>query len=180
MTIADSYNIWAHTYDSNLNKTRDLELVVGKSVLKDRQFDNIIELGCGTGKNTKWLVNKCNSLIGVDFSTEMLAKAKLKIKSEKIKFLQADILKTWTFTNNSTDLITASLVLEHIQNIDIIFSEVNKSLLLNGLFYICELHPFKQYVGSKARFELNGKTQKLETYIHHISEYLKKKKKKSF
>ena len=172
MKINESYNAWAVTYDSNNNKTRDLELVVGKSIIENKHYANILELGCGTGKNSEWLIDKCDSLLGIDFSTEMLAIAKTKIISDKVSFQQADLLKEWQFVNGSTDLITASLVLEHIQNLDFIFSEANKVLSANGLFYVCELHPFKQYSGSKARFEINGKTVKLETYVHHISDYL--------
>ncbi len=172
MTIDEAYNVWAGSYDSNENKTRDLELAVGKLILGNRKFSKIIELGCGTGKNTEWLIEKCDSLLGVDFSSEMLAKAKWKITSNKVEFMQADLLKEWEFAINSANLITSSLLLEHIQNLDFIFSEANKSLAANGLFYVCELHPFKQYAGGKASFEINDEIVKLETYIHHISDYL--------
>lgn len=180
MKVDEAYNVWAISYDSNDNKTRDLDLTVGKSVLEDRYFSKIIELGCGTGKNSEWLIDKCDSLLGVDFSSEMLSKAKSKINSNKVKFIEADLLKKWEFVNKSVDLITASLVLEHIQNLDFIFSEANKSLASDGLFYICELHPFKQYSGSKARFELDDETVKLETYVHHISDYLEPAVKNNF
>ena len=180
MKIDEAYNVWSYTYDTNENKTRDLELVAGKSILGDKSFSKIIELGCGTGKNTEWLIDKCDSLLGIDFASKMLAKARLKITSNKVEFKQADLLKEWEFANNSADLITASLVLEHINNLDFLFSEANKSLKDKGLFYICELHPFKQYSGSKARFELDGEVLKLETYIHHISEYLESAKINNF
>ena len=40
-----------------------------------------------------------------------------------------------------------------IEKIDFVFGQARKVLRANGLFYIGELHPFKQYQGSKARFE---------------------------
>ena len=40
------------------------------------------------------------------------------------------------------------------------------------MFFISELHPFKQYLGSKAQYETENGTKKLEVYIHHISEYM--------
>lgn len=172
MKIVEAYNYWSDIYDTNENKTRDLELIVGKTILANTHFANIIELGCGTGKNTEWLVDKCDCLTGVDFSSEMLAKAKSKITSNKIEFIEADILKPWTFADKSADLVTFSLVLEHIEKLDFMFSEAHNSLNENGLLYICELHPFKQYIGGKARFELNNEIVKLETYVHHISDYL--------
>ncbi|MCF6270200.1 MAG: class I SAM-dependent methyltransferase [Melioribacteraceae bacterium] len=180
MKIDEAYNLWADTYDTNDNVTRDLELAISKSILAGKSFSKIIELGCGTGKNTEWLIDKCDSLLGVDFSSEMLRKAKRKIKSDKVKFLQADLTKEWTFNNTSADLVTSSLILEHINNLDFIFAEAHKSLSVNGQFYICELHPFKQYAGSKARFELNNEIVKLETFVHHISDYLQSAAKNNF
>jgi hypothetical protein len=40
-----------------------------------------------------------------------------------------------------------------------------------GFLYIGELHPFKQYQGSKARFETNDGIQVVECYNHHISDF---------
>jgi ubiquinone/menaquinone biosynthesis C-methylase UbiE len=180
MKVNEAYNLWAESYDTVKNKTRDLELTVGQSILKNNKYSKIIELGCGTGKNTEWLSEKCDSIIGVDFSSEMLAIAKSKINSKNIQFLKADILQEWNFDRVSADLITSSLVLEHIKDLDFIFSQANKTLKQNGLFYLCELHPFKQYIGSKARFELNDNIIELETYIHHISDYLQSAIKNNF
>ncbi len=115
MQTQDAYNNWAETYDSVENKTRDLEANAIRSVLKDTQANRILEIGCGTGKNTAWLVKKCDQLIAVDFSKEMLQVAQQKIKNNKIIFAEADITKPWTF--GSADLITCSLVLEHIEDL---------------------------------------------------------------
>ncbi|WP_244915934.1 methyltransferase domain-containing protein [Maribacter polysiphoniae] len=38
-----------------------------------------MELGCGTGKNTVWLLKKAQQIIGLDFPQEMLNIAKEKI-----------------------------------------------------------------------------------------------------
>lgn len=52
MNIKNAYNNWAPQYDTNKNKTRDLDARVTYQVLKNYKFADIIELGCGTGKNT--------------------------------------------------------------------------------------------------------------------------------
>ena len=78
----------------------------------------------------------------------------------------------WEFSENQFDLITCSLALEHIENIDFVFAQADKVLRAGGLFYISELHPFKQYQGSKARFETGGGAVfELECFIHHVSEF---------
>ncbi|MBJ2172677.1 class I SAM-dependent methyltransferase [Aureibaculum sp. A20] len=172
MSIEKSYNSWANQYDTNKNRTRDLDQTSTIETLSKYKFEYVLELGCGTGKNTNWLLKKAKQIIGLDFSQEMLAKAKEKIISEKVIFKKADLTKIWEIENNCVDLITSSLTLEHIKDLDHVFSEANKKLKKNGLFFISELHPFKQYSGSKARYETESGTQELEVYIHHISEYI--------
>jgi ubiquinone/menaquinone biosynthesis C-methylase UbiE len=79
MSIKDAYNIWSEQYDSNKNFTRDLEGDALRSILGNFRFDTCLEMGCGTGKNTNWLLSKANNVVAVDFSEAMLAKAKEKI-----------------------------------------------------------------------------------------------------
>jgi predicted TPR repeat methyltransferase len=172
MNIQEAYNIWATQYDTNKNKTRDLDQKVTKQILSNYTFSNVIELGCGTGKNTDFLLTKAQSITGIDFSEEMLNKAKAKFKHKHVIFQQSDLTANWNLPNASTDLVTCNLVLEHIENLSIVFRQAHEKLTRNGIFFISELHPFKQYTGSKARFETDNGTQELETYVHHISDFL--------
>ncbi|MEO6000851.1 MAG: class I SAM-dependent methyltransferase [Chitinophagaceae bacterium] len=169
MLTIDAYNNWAKTYDTDNNKTRDLEAKAIRTVLGEIIVDNIIEIGCGTGKNTQWLASKCRQLTAVDFSREMLELAKEKIKETNVQFKQADIAVAWNIKEAS--LITCSLVLEHIKNISLVFEQAAMHLHQDGLLYICELHPYKQLQGSRARFEQDGNLMHLEYFIHHISDF---------
>lgn len=169
MQTQDAYNHWAQTYDTVDNPTRDLEAIAIRTVLAPLKVDHTVEIGCGTGKNTKWLQERCRKLTAVDFSEEMMQIAKEKIKADKVQFLQADITKPWNI--KKANLITCSLVLEHIENLDFIFQQAALVLDTSGQFYLCELHPYKQLQGSRARFEKEGKLQHLEYFIHHISDY---------
>ena len=177
MNTKQAYNIWSKQYDTNINKTRDLEAIVLRKVLENIHFNSCLEIGCGTGKNTEWLISKAKQITAVDLSEEMLAKAKEKISSEIVQFIQADITFDWTFSKKQYDLVTFSLVLEHIQNLDHVFQEVSKSLAKEGLVYIGELHPFKQYEGSKARFETEDGIQVVECFNHNISDFIDSAKK---
>jgi 2-polyprenyl-3-methyl-5-hydroxy-6-metoxy-1,4-benzoquinol methylase len=169
METRAAYNIWAQQYDTNENKTRDLEAKALREVLAEIPFSNCLEIGCGTGKNTQWLITKAR-VTGVDLSEEMLQKAKQKIMSDKVEFIQADITKEWTF-GNDYDLVTFSLVLEHIEDLQVIFQQVAKALKLRGHVYVGELHPFKQYSGSKARFETEEGVQVVNCFTHHVSDF---------
>jgi ubiquinone/menaquinone biosynthesis C-methylase UbiE len=170
MSIRKAYNNWASQYDSNDNKTRDLEAIALRETLAPVVFEKCLEIGCGTGKNSVWLVEKAKQLTAVDLSEEMLAKAKAKINSDKAQFIQADITAEWTFGNNY-DLVSFSLVLEHIEDLDAIFQKTAAALKPGGHVYIGELHPFKQYAGSKARFETEEGVQVVDCFNHHISDF---------
>lgn len=165
------YNQWSGTYDDVENKTRDLEKRAGQTMLATSHFTSVLELGCGTGKNTAWLSKKAVQLLSVDLSEDMMAKAKEKVISPNVRFQQADITLPWDFVAESPDLITCSLILEHIENLGFIFEQAAKVLSPGGHFYTCELHPYKQYSGSKARFETSEGVQVLDCFVHHTSDY---------
>ena len=169
MNTQEAYNRWAESYDSVVNKTRDLEELAAKSLLANADFSRVLEIGCGTGKNTLWIALKAGALLAIDFSEEMMNVAREKIKTSNVQFRHADITKHWDF--GTVTLITCSLVLEHIENIDFIFQEAAKTLDRGGYFYLCELHPYKQLQASRAKFEQEGKLIQLEYFIHHISDY---------
>ncbi len=172
MQTQDAYNTWAKTYDEVLNKTRDVEAHALKLILSKIIFTNCLEIGCGTGKNTAWFIETGKQITAVDLSEEMLAKAKEKITSDNVEFIQADITNGWGFASKKYDVVSFSLVLEHILNINHIFKEASKVLNAAGKIYIGELHPFKQYAGSKARFETENGTQVVECFTHHISDFI--------
>jgi 2-polyprenyl-3-methyl-5-hydroxy-6-metoxy-1,4-benzoquinol methylase len=180
MDTKQAYNVWASQYDTNENKTRDLEQQALRENLSPLSFDNILEIGCGTGKHTAWLITRAKMLTAVDFSDEMLAKAREKITSQHVNFRQADINNDWTFGHGLYDLITFSLVLEHIANLDHVFAQAAASLKTGGHVYIGELHPFKQYSGSKARFDTENGLQVVECFTHNISEFVHAAKKYGF
>ncbi|MBS1915458.1 MAG: class I SAM-dependent methyltransferase [Bacteroidetes bacterium] len=181
MKVKEAYNSWAKQYDTNENKTRDMEAVSLRETLKNIVIDSCLEIGCGTGKNTEWLITKAKTIVAVDLSDEMLANAKSKIQSGNVRFFQADITNDWDFVNNKEfDLITFSLVLEHIEDLDKIFEKVKNVSAVNGYVYIGELHPFKQYNGTKARFETEEGLQIVTCFNHNISDFTNAAKKHGF
>jgi ubiquinone/menaquinone biosynthesis C-methylase UbiE len=177
MKPEQAYNSWASQYDTDENKTRDLEAKALREVFSIISFNTVLEIGCGTGKNNEWLLQKAEQITAVDLSGEMLSKAKEKIQSDKVEFIKADINSDWDFTQKTFDLVSFSLVLEHIENLDHIFKEVYKKLNDQGYVYIGELHPFKQYTGSKARFQTEEGLQIIQCYNHHISDFIQSAKK---
>ena len=174
------YNAWAYQYDDNVNKTRDLDEAVTKKSLSNLDFFKVLELGCGSGKNTEWLITKADKLVGLDFSKNMLAVARKKIPSKKVTFINADLNENWPVNNNSFDLAVINLTLEHIKTLDHIFDLLAMKLVQGGKCFVCELHPKKQLAGSKAQFEENGIDIVLDVFQHSEKDYIQSAERAGF
>lgn len=172
MDIGKAYNNWSAQYDSNENKTRDLEGLALKKLLSGKTYKHCLEVGCGTGKNTEWLLTICDQITAIDLSQGMLEIARNKIKSANVNFSEVDITKDWSFANASYDLVTFSLMLEHIEDLHAVFEKLANVTATGSHVYIGELHPFKQYAGSKARFETETGTEVLTCFNHHVTDFI--------
>jgi ubiquinone/menaquinone biosynthesis C-methylase UbiE len=172
MDITQAYNSWSAQYDTNENKTRDLEALSLKKIVQGKNFKHCLEVGCGTGKNTEWLLTICEQITAIDLSAGMLEIAKNKIQSDKVNFIEGDITKDWTFAKGTYDLVTFSLMLEHIEDLDAVFQKLVKVSQVGTNVYIGELHPFKQYAGSKARFETESGTHVVTCFNHHVTDFI--------
>ncbi len=172
MSIQSAYDTWSSTYDHDRNLTRDLDQLTMRKVFVDARYKNILELGCGTGKNTVLLAEISDTVHALDFSEAMIEQARQKVSSSKVQFSVADLTQVWPIKSASHDLIVCNLVLEHVENLCFVFSEALRSLKKGGQFYISELHPFRQYQGGKAHFQRGEKIIDVPAYVHHVSEFL--------
>lgn len=172
MNIQQAYDEWSGIYDTNENLTRDLDEKTTRLRLTGKRFPSILEIGCGTGKNTAFLAEIADQVLAFDFSQGMIEKARVKVKVKNVRFVMADITQRWQCADAAFDLITCNLVLEHIRDLNPIFAEAARTLKPGGQFLVNELHPFKQYGGAKARFERGAEQVELEVFIHHISEFI--------
>jgi len=170
--IINNYDDWAPNYDNNINPTRDLDKLATKKSLINLNFSNVLELGCGTGKNTEWLITKADKLVGLDFSEGMLNLARRKISYENVTFINTNLNEKWPVDDNAFDLSTVNLTLEHIENLDHIFNSVIMKLTKAGKCFVCELHPKKQLAESKARFETKGTEVVLDVFQHLELDYI--------
>lgn len=173
MNIQEAYDQWSVQYDGNANRTRDLEAQALRRTLSEMRPARVLGIGCGTGKNTGWLAERCVDLTAVDLSAGMLDVARAKVTAPHVSFHQADILGPWEFAKGPYDLVTFSLMLEHVQDLGPTFAQAADVLRPGGLVYVGELHPFKQYSGTKARFETDTGTQEVTCFEHHISDFVK-------
>lgn len=91
----------------------------------------VIDLGCGTGLSTVIWSNKCNNVIGIEPSEDMLSIAKSKT-ADNISFTKAYSDNT-TLPDNSTDIVICSQSFHWMNPTDTL-KEVNRILKPNGVF----------------------------------------------
>lgn len=180
MNIQVAYTNWSATYDSDRNLTRDLDQIITQKILGHLRRRAILEIGCGTGKNTGWLATIGDRVLAFDFSTGMIERAKEKHASSHIQFAVANLMEPWLCPDRSVDLITCNLVLEHIPDLTFIFAQAARVLVGGGQFFISELHPFRQYQGTQANFQCADQKIEIPAFVHHVSDFFNAAKQNGF
>lgn len=133
----------------------------------------MVEIGCGTGKNTVWLASRAAHVVALDFSAKMIALAKGRVQSDRVRFIEHDVRQPWPVPEQPADLITCNLVLEHIEDICPVFAHARQALRPGGTFFIAEFHPFRQLLGRQARFrDASAEVIKVLAFLHDTSAFV--------
>jgi ubiquinone/menaquinone biosynthesis C-methylase UbiE len=172
--VARMYDRWAARYDTDRNATRDLDAtVLRRSSLRVRGRD-VLELGAGTGKNTRWLAGEARHLVAMDFSTGMLDEARRNVRAANAIFLEHDVRTAWPLAAGSADVVVANLILEHVRDLPPVMAECARVLRPGGQLYLCELHPYRQLLGGQAYFTdpRTRETVHVPAFRHSVSEYV--------
>lgn len=169
-----AYDRWASRYDGDVNATRDLDAYVARHAPLRVTGSDVVEFGCGTGKNTEWLASHARRVVALDFSAGMLDVARRRVSSDNTQFIQHDVRHPWPVDNRSADVVIGNLVLEHVERLDAVLAEAARVVRPGGQLFLCELHPFKQLVGGQARFidPDTGALVRVEAFRHSVSEYV--------
>ena len=172
--VAHAYDRWSRRYDDDRNATRDLDAQVVRDTPLGVAGARVLELGCGTGKNSEWLATQAAELVALDFSAGMLAIARRRVASANARFVEHDITRAWPVDGGAVDVVVGNLVLEHVRDLAPIYSEAARVLTPGGRLFLCELHPYRQLRGGQAHFvdvETN-ETVPVTAFQHTVSEYV--------
>jgi len=180
LEISAAYNEWAETYDTVENRTRDLAAAVLRKVDLNLVGRDVVEVGCGTGRNTQWLAQPAAgptsiaSIVGLDFSAEMLERARVRVNDSRVRFVQHDVRAPWPLADHSAEVVIAMLILEHVEHLEPVFAEAARVLRRGGELFICELHPERQLLGGKARFtNATGENTFVAAFLHLTDDYVR-------
>jgi malonyl-CoA O-methyltransferase len=174
--VADAYDRWAATYDTDQNATRDLDALVLRASGLTLDGRDVLEVGCGTGKNTVWLAERARSLTAMDFAEQMIARARRRVVNApaKVEFIRHDVREQWPLENGAVDVVVGNLVLEHVRDVGAVFREAARVLRRGGVAYFCELHPDRQARGGQAQFSdaETGERILVAAFVHTVEEFM--------
>ena len=116
-----------------------LHAPLGDLMFRQRRFDlrghkRILDVGSGAGQIIQHLLKYADydaSIIGCDISSEMLSRARGRLKSNRPRLMSADLAHL-PFANGSFDCVTCGYVLEHLPDARLGLAEVARVLKPGG------------------------------------------------
>ena len=145
------YDQWAATYDTDPNSTvaaDDLAFPLLWSALRGQR---VLELGCGTGRHTTRLLAQDNTVVALDLSAEMLARARARCPG--VPFVHGDVLTLAPgVLGRPFQAALSALVLEHVADLPRYFGVLAAHVVPGGRYYVSELHPSRAQAGRLAHF----------------------------
>jgi ubiquinone/menaquinone biosynthesis C-methylase UbiE len=172
---ASGYDRWSEVYDSDENPLILLEEKHLPALVGDVAGRKVIDVGCGTGRHALRLAAAGAEVTAVDFSSEMLHRARAKPGAEPVRFIQHDITKPLPFETGSFDGVFCCLVLDHISGVDAFFAELARLRRPGGWVIISVMHPAMMLKGVQARFTdpASGTKVSPQSYPNQISDYVR-------
>lgn len=114
------------------HETIELWLNTVASYINVAKINKIVDLGCGTGRFTRGLVEHFGGeVIGIDPSIEMLQIAKQKYSQPKIRFIKG-VAEKIPLLNSSVDLVFLSMTWHHITDKVEAIKEIYRLLRIGG------------------------------------------------
>ncbi|MDI2587040.1 class I SAM-dependent methyltransferase [Psychrobacillus sp. NEAU-3TGS] len=132
------YKIGSPIYDKFFNS--GIFLNARKQIFQSITFDNkqkILFVGVGTGADLELVNYSGLDITAIDYSPDMLEKAKAKFGDSTIKFLEMDA-QNMDFDNESFDYVVASLILSVVPDANKCFQEITRVLKYEGKVIIFE------------------------------------------
>lgn len=98
--------------------------------------DNILDVGCGNGRDLEVIAATGASVFGVDSSGRMIDSAKERLHSFKNVSIQEAGAERLPFTDESFDKVLLSEVIEHVNDPSLVLREIHRILVPLGILVL--------------------------------------------
>ena len=143
-------------HEAGLNAAIDQPAM--RSLLPPLANQRVLDLGCGFGKMCRYAVEQgAASVVGVDISSKMLAKAREE-NNARIRYVQS-AMEDLKFATASFDVVLSALALHYVESYGSICANVKSWLVAGGAFIFSVEHPMAtaypvgQYLGPRGEKE---------------------------
>lgn len=166
-----AYAQWASSYDETPNPLLALEERSLALMLSNFVEQNLVELGCGTGR---WLhrleAAGARSVTGVDLSEAMLAEARRKCLTSTV-LIRADCTAT-PLPDSAGDCILASFLLSYMLDLRKFAAEAVRILRPGGTIIVSDLHPNTPSYGWRRTFRNAGTSFEIATFKYTLPDLI--------
>jgi len=112
-----------------------------RGLLPDMRGKRLLDLGCGFGWVARWAMTQgAVSVLGVDLSENMLARARAETADFHVHYLKAD-LESFELPQDTFDVAFSSLALHYVEDLPRLVGQVFRSLASPGHFVFSIEHP---------------------------------------
>ena len=164
----EGYASWAEFYDEPGNQLVDVEQPLVRTILDGLPAGVALDAACGTGRHSAYLASLGHTVIGVDNSAAMLARARVKVPDGD--FREAD-LHDLPLPDAHVDLVVCALALMHVPDLEPVLAELVRVLRPGGSLVISDWRSLGAGLPVvKARPD--GTLGYMPTRVRRTSEYL--------
>ncbi len=172
----DGYDRWAATYDTMGNWLLELEEPEVDRALGNVNDLDVLDVGAGTGRHALRIAESGARVTAIDFSAEMLAKARQKPGAEHVRWLEHDVTQheALPFAADSFDRVLSALVLEHIpvDELASFFGKLGRVARGEGVIVVTAMHPAMFLKGVSANFRDESGEVRPRSYVANLSDYV--------
>ena len=141
-------------------KTREHTHSLIKSSLKDK---NLLDVGCGSGADAKYYLNKGAKVFGIDISKKEIEIIRKKIKGN---FVVGNMDKL-PYKSNTFDIITSTYALQNSSKVTKAITEMIRVAKPGAQILILTKHPFRNLIEGNINDKKHNyyKQKKVTSYI---------------
>lgn len=175
LSTREGYDRWAEVYDTDGNPLIAMEEPEVDRLLGDVSGRAVADIGCGTGRHALRLAAQGARVTAVDFSEQMLAKARTKPGAGAITFVCHDLAHGLPLADASFDRVVCGLVVDHIGDLAGLFGEMRRVVRPDGIVVVSVMHPAMMLKGVQARFTdpATGRETRPASHANQISDYVR-------
>lgn len=174
LSVQVGYTLWADCYDTDGNPLIALEGPALAGWFGELAGRRALDLGCGTGRHTRALLEAGASVVAADLTPAMLRRARVGLEGRGVGWLRIALPGPLPFADATFDLVVLGLVAEHLDDLDGTLVEVARVLAPGGCCLLSALHPDRTAEGQSARFidPVTGRRRPIRTVHRTIPTYL--------